>query len=313
VTRSFWLSVLMLLLVSGHSVAAPPARVTGELAELNVSALAATAERLYVASFDDGLFVVEHDGSSRRFHHPALSPHLNALAWSEPKKTLWLGTARGLVRCRMTERGSCQRLGGASAVHALLLRADGSLIAGGDAGLSFVEADETTRAYGKKQNAPFRSVWSLGESRGRLFVGAANGLFWGEAAAFGPGGPGLHRAALVFGNLPDDWVTALLVRGDRLLVGTYNAGVVGFELGAGDLASGGADRALGYVNPAGLFALDGARVAVASMNGLRVGELGETRQLETRERDVTAVAPALGGGYWVGTRRGLEWFAALAP
>lgn len=308
---SRWFSWVVFAVFFG--LGAPVSAAERALPGLNVSALAATSERLYVAGFDDGLYAIERDGSARRAHDAATSPHINALAWSEAAQTLWLGTARGLVRCDMRQGQRCSRLGSTSAVHALLLRGDGSLVAGGDAGLSFV-SDGAVRAFGKKQSAPFRSVWALAEAGGRLFVGSTNGLFWGEPSRFVPGAAvKLERAAIVLGNLPDDWVTALLPLSDELLVGTYNAGVVSFSLSGAAPALHGADRAPGYVNPAGLFALDEAHVAIASMDGLRRGALGDTHLTPTQARDVTALAPALGGGYWVGTRQGLERLPRLSP
>jgi len=307
-----WL-LLALLLTVARGAAAETAKLPRGLTDVNVAALASGAERLYVASFDEGLFIVERDGRSRRFEDRALSPHVNALAWSEPRQTLWLGTARGLVRCAMTPPATCQRVGSSSAIHALLLRADGSLVTGGDAGLSFV-SDGELRSFGKKQRAPFRSVWSLAEADGTLFVGTTSGLFWGEPGAFtADGAVTLERAALVRGNLPDDWVTALAARDGLLLVGTYNAGVVSFVRTRGTLEGLRAERELGYVNPAGVVALDDGRIAVATMAGLFVGTLGQTRLVGGGGRDVTAFAPARSGGYWVGTRKGLEWLARVEP
>jgi ligand-binding sensor domain-containing protein len=299
----------LLLVWSAHASPAP--RAVPGLSTINVAALVSTPKRLYVAGFDEGLFVVEGDGPARRFQHAGLSPHINALAWSERTQTLWLGTARGLMRCLMTRQPRCEQVGSTSAVHALLLRSDDSLVAGGDAGLTFVGAG--TRQFGKKQGAPFRSVWGLAEADGRLFVGTTNGLFWARAAAFAPGGAKLERAAVVLGSLPDDWVTALLAAPGQLLVGTYNAGVVRFAVGPSGLAADGRDGELGYVNPSGLFALDDQRLAIASMDGLHAGRLGSTTRLTTRGNDVTAIAPAHGGGYWVGTRHGLEWIASFEP
>jgi len=42
------------------------------------------------------------------------------------------------------------------------------------------------------------------------------------------------------------------------------------------------------------------------MDGLRQGALTQTRRLGSLARDVTAVARAIDGGYWLGTRQGLE-------
>lgn len=288
------------------ALAAPPAKPRG-LPALNVAALLASEAQLFVAGFDEGLYIVDRAGDARPFADPALSRHINALAWSERERTLWLGTARGLTRCHLVAPASCTRVGPSSAVHALLLRSDGSIVAGGDAGLTFSTASGT-RTIGKKQAAPYRSVWALAEgSDGTLFVGATNGLFWARAAAIARGDAKLQRASLVTGALPDDWVTALLLQGDELHVGTYNAGIASFTFDAGELRSSGDDPSAGYVNPAGLFGVRAGVLAVASMTGLRMGAPGQTTIVATRARDITALAPAHAGGYWVGTRQGLEW------
>jgi ligand-binding sensor domain-containing protein len=297
---------VLLLLQGAVALAAPPAKPRG-LPALNVAALVASEAALFVAGFDEGLYIVDRAGDAHAFEDPALSRHINALAWSERERTLWLGTARGLTRCRLAAPTSCTRLGPSRAVHALLLRSDGSVVAGGDAGLTFSTAS-STRTIGKKQAAPYRSVWALAESPdGTLFVGATNGLFWAGSAAIASGDAELRRASLVTGDLPDDWVTALLLRGDELHVGTYNAGIASFTFDAGQLRSTGVDPGAGYVNPAGLFGLGNGVLAVATMTGLRLGAPPQTTVVSTRARDVTALAPAHTGGYWIGTRQGLEW------
>jgi len=303
--------LLLLLTLCGLSAPAQAHQLRG-LPALNVAALATSTEELFVAGFDEGLFIVGPDGNARRFQDPALSPHINALSWSESTRTLWLGTARGLVGCELIRAARCRRVGPTSAVHALLQLDAGSLLGGGDAGLTFVD-QRGARVFGKKQSAPFRSVWALAVAAGRLYVGTTNGLFWGAPEAFAPGGASLGRASLVSGNLPDDWVTALLPQKDRLFVGTYNAGVVSFTLGTKQPSSEASDVALGYVNPAGLSALGDDRLAVASMDGLHTGTLSATVRVATRGRDITAIVPAKAGGYWVGTRQGVEWLATLAP
>ncbi|MEO8903141.1 MAG: hypothetical protein ABI488_13620 [Polyangiaceae bacterium] len=289
--------------VASTAAHAEPAHLP-ELPRLNVAALAASDSQLFVGGFDAGLYVVERDGTARHLDDPALSSHINALAWSERERTLWLGTARGVARCKLGV--GCERLGPARAVHALLLRRDGSLIAGGDAGITFVTG-EHTQSIGKKQGASYRSVWSLAESGdGTLFVGAINGLFWGDARAARHGGK-LSRASIVTGALPDDWVTALFVQGSRVHVGTYNSGVVSFQWAAGQLNSESADPTLGYVNPAGVVATSHDTLAFATMDGLRIGVPGKTTLRDTQGRDITAILPAWRGGYWIGSRHGLEW------
>jgi ligand-binding sensor domain-containing protein len=299
-------------LLGAQASAEPPAMPRG-MPALNVAALASSAERLYVGGFDDGLFIVEPSGEAHHFEDAALSPHINALAWSERDHVLWLGTARGLTRCRMAPTAACTRIGPSNAVHALHLQSSGSVVAGGDAGLTFVTG-ESSQAFGKKQGAPFRSVWAIAEADdGTLLVGTTSGLFWGNAAAFAQQGANLKRAAIVTGSLPDDWVTALLHEKGRLYVGTYNAGTASFHLEADQLRSDGVDPLPGYVNPAGLFALGEGNLAIATMNGLRSGTPGRTNMIQTNARDITALVSAPKGGYWIGTRQGLEWLPALLP
>lgn len=298
------LRVALVLLVLCTSAWASAQELRG-LPPLDVAALATAGDRLYVGGFDDGLYVVEPSGAARRLKNPALFQHVNALAWSEAEQTLWVGTARGLTRCRMHPSVACRRLGPSSAVHTLYLRSDGETVAGGDAGLTFVHGD-STEVFGKKQGAPFRSVWALGERDGALFVGATNGLFWGNRAHFATGASKLSRAAIVLGTLPDDWVTALLWQGDQLQVGTYNAGVASFRWHDARLVPGAVQAAYGYVNPNGIVALDDARFAVTSMDGLWSSAQEPQRLLASHE-DTTAVAKASGGGYWIGTRHGLRW------
>jgi ligand-binding sensor domain-containing protein len=279
-------------------------------AHLDVSALAASNERVYVGSFDRGLYVLEQRRTLRPVADPALGPDINALAWSEREHTLWVGTARGLTRCPTGK--SCARVGPESSVHAVALAASGVVIAGGDAGLVFVDG-ERVRTYGKKEGAPFRSVWALAEVGGRLFAGTTSGLFWGAPAAFSSRHAALGRAAIVLGTLPDDWVTALGAYEDELLVGTYGAGVAEFRNGESGLAPARLEPALGYVNPAGITTLGPECAAVATMDGLRVGPMNGAVAIPTRARDVTAVVADPNGGYWIGTRAGLEPWLGRCP
>ena len=297
------LLVLLFALCCARRAIAEATPRPGPLA-VNVAALAASRERLYVGSFDQGLFIVERDGHAHAFQDRALNAHINALAWSESAQLLWVGTARGLLRCSMKQPAGCRRIGLSRAVHALHLGSTGELVAGGDAGLTFVQGD-VSRVFGKKQGAPFHSVWALAERDGTWFVGSTNGLFWGQPTSFAPNGA-LQRASLVQGDLPDDWVTALLPQGDRLYVGTYNAGVTRFRVQGQTLTTEVTDLEPGYVNPAGIVTLDSGELAIASMDGLRQGALTQTRRLGSLARDVTAVARAIDGGYWLGTRQGLE-------
>jgi hypothetical protein len=219
-----------------------------------------------------------------------------------------------LTHCEFEPKRSCKRVGGDDNVHALVLLPDGGVVAGGGRELSFVTPrGRVHEKLDKKRDWPFGAVWSLALAPdGTLFVGGTSGLYWAPLASFtapAAGRPRLFaRAAMVTGELDDDWVTAIAVRGDKLHVGTYNAGVVSFDRDDGRLLDPQRSAALGYVNPAGIQLLGTNTLAVATMEGLRVGGHGGWHRLPTQSRDVTCVLPASfpGGGYVVATRTGLE-------
>jgi ligand-binding sensor domain-containing protein len=304
-----------LFLILGRTAEAG-GRAATHLAGLDVAALATSPDALFVGAFDGGLFRVRETGQAEEIVDPALHRHINALAWDDSQQELWVGTARGLAVCSFSPGFACRRIGDASYVHALLLLGNGSLAVGADGGLGFVDRNHTVSVWRKKDGAPFRSIWSLAEAKdGTLLVGTTNGLFWGPRADFAEHHErSLRRAAIVNGMLPDDWVTAVALENDRVYVGTYNAGVATFERKNGALVAHGSDRELGYVNPAGLLPLGTDGLAVATMDGLRVGALGNMGRVDTLASDVTAVvaAPA-GGGYFVASRRGVQWVASLTP
>ena len=290
-----------------------PARRVGPAAlpSGDISAVAASDRELFVGSFDRGLFVVR--GSTlQQASSEGLNPNINALAWHAREQLLWVGTARGTSRCARSQSGSlsCRRVGGGSSVHAVLVLTDGTVVSGGDGGLEFLARDgKVLRTFARKQSAPFRAVWALAEGEaGTLFVGTTNGVFWGTVAAFTPRGR-LMRAAMVTGELQDDWVTALLSKQGRLYVGTYNAGLASFEVAEEKLTLLRFDRGLGYVNPAGISALAADRLAVATMDGLHVGLPGAFSKVESLAEDVTSVLPVRTDqgqlAAWVGTRSGL--------
>lgn len=293
---------------SGHLEHAPLAG----LPTSDISAVARDDARLFVGTFDRGLFVVSGDAIERVDF--GVNPNINALAWDATAQALWVGTARGASRCEaaLGRPLACRRVGQSVAVHALLVTRGGSIVAGGEQGVSvFGRGGRTERELGAKQRAPFRAVWALSESeQGVLYVGTTNGLFFTKTSALQrqplDGAPPFQRISFVSGELPDDWVTALATTADRLAVGTYNAGLSMFREVGAKLESADFDTSLGYVNPAGLALLSDGRIAVATMDGLRVGTPGQFRTVPTLGRDVTGVLPTSSGEYWIASRRGLE-------
>jgi ligand-binding sensor domain-containing protein len=301
------------ILGGGRGVAAEPV-FTGD-----VAALAVDGERLFIGAFDRGVFEAAPGASVTAFADPAIDLDVNALLVDRAREHLYVATARGVARCALHPR-RCERVGGRASEHALIELSNGVVLAGGDNGVLAIApgAGRVTTEYSRKSGAPFRAVWAFAEAAdGTVFVGATNGLHYGSANTFVPGEPApaklkLARAGMVTGDLPDDWVTALTLapgQGETLHVGTYNSGVTSFRVAAGAIARSTQDVALGYVNPAGVTPLSGGRLAVATMDGLRVGASGKWATVATDARDVTAVLAApgeLAGAYWVATRHGVS-------
>ncbi len=298
-------------LYAGVGGAKPTRLMAPSLPTGDVAAIAAGAERLFVGTFDRGLFVAGPDGRVEPLRNPAVHSHVNALAWDEPRDTLWIGTARGLVRCSMAGQPHCQRVGGAGAIHAILVLDDGRTVAGGDAGLTLLDAAGRVEwSLGHKQGAPFSAVWALAATSETLFIGTTRGLFYGPWDAFrghaaeGPWGL-MRRVSAITGNLAEDWVTALAVDDAELVVGLYHSGIVAFSTNGPTLRRVRSDASLGYVNPGGIVPVGGGRFALATMDGLRVGKLGALHRVPTLASDVTGVT-RLGGTYYVATRRGVQ-------
>ncbi len=279
----------------------------------DISAVARDGSRLFVGTFDRGLFVVS-GGAIERVEF-GVNPNVNALAWDEAARALWVGTARGVSRCEARPHAAlaCRRVGQSVAVHTLAVSVSGALLVGGDQGLTVFDRSGTTeREFGAKQSAPFRAVWALSESAsGVLYVGTTSGLYFTPTKALRglatDATPAFERVSFVSGDLPDDWVTALASARGTVFVGTYNAGLSTFREHDGRLEAADFDTALGYVNPAGITPLPDGRIAVATMDGLRIGTPGNFQTLPTLGRDVTGVlATTATGDAWVASRRGLE-------
>ena len=107
------------------------------------------------------------------------------------------------------------------------------------------------------------------------------------------------------------WVTALAVKDDRIVAGTYHGGITEFTLpadGGGTIAS--AHLGDGWVNPGGLT-FDGDRLLAATMDGLAIRTGASSTSSSTWTiasglpgRDTTAAVRA-GTTLYVATRRGL--------
>jgi ligand-binding sensor domain-containing protein len=294
----------------------------------DVSALAASGGRMAVGTFDHGVAIYEH-GAFAIVAGLAANEAVEAATWQGrgAHAVLLLGTARGLVR--VAPDGTTTRLGTrdglpSARVRSLLVLADDRVLVGTDEGAAFVDGDriapiagprargnETHKGRGPRALAsPMHATWALAASNdGTLWVGTTAGLYYGRGGRY-------RRASVATGELTDDWVTALAVRGADVFVGTYAGGVTHLRMHDGTLSAADASHVSRRSHPSGVsinpdgLALIGGELLAATMEGLLVRPAGDddaTWQLRADAapgRDVTAVRLA-DGALWVASRRGI--------
>lgn len=295
----------------------------------DISAVVADGARLWVGTFDQGLATYDPGHGWRRI--AGTDPRINALAL-EPQENgdggddgdgadrgdrgarVWVATAEGIQVVDATG-GIVRRLGKADglpsrSVLAIVRLADGRIVAGTSVGAAFVDGTGVHRVGPHGLGARgIGNVWAIAQTPAGLWLGTTTGLYRGPATGWtskdGSDDPAAapdrwQRMSVATGQLRDDWVTALAVRGDAVWAGTYNGGVVRID---GDTATalGG-----GWVNPSGLV-WDGDRLLAATMDGLLAGDGVAATWTATPGlpgRDATA-AVRTGKTLWIATRRGL--------
>ncbi len=218
-----------------------------DLGSNDVSALARDGERLWIGTFDRGLSVLDGE-TVVRVKDPAVDEKINAIAVERVPgggSVIWVATARGLDRLEPRDGGfGVSRFGEldglpSSDVHAVAPLASGGVLVGTGRGAAIV-ADGHVTALGEKHGVAPGAVYAVAEGApGTLYLGTSRGVLVGtvesrEVVARGaparpdagaPAAPPWVQLSMATGDLDDDWVTALVVRGNRIYVGTYNAGV----------------------------------------------------------------------------------------
>ncbi len=275
----------------------------------DVAALAEFGGKLWLGSFDRGLHVVEGD-ASKPVASTQIDRRVNALL-STPTR-LWVGTARGLLSLDRSGKVVANIDAAAGLentdVHAIAALSGGRVAVGTGHGFAIVSGSQVTN-YGKKSELPLKSVWALAPAeRDGLWLGTTRGLYlWRQGEA-------LRRFSVSSGHLRDDWVTSLLVQGDRLFVGTYAHGVTELRLTQNSpvLVS---HLDGGYVNFGGLSHQDGALYAATMSGLLRRDSSAESGWVKLERAapgvDVTARLSRASGEVVVASRRGLGVTSAV--
>jgi ligand-binding sensor domain-containing protein len=218
---------------------------------------------------------------------------------------LWIATDRGVFWHDGRIFSRVDDPDGPGIVHATSLHVDrqGALWVTTTQKFCRARADRWRCWRGEDSFAQLHAVTT--DARGRVWVGSLHGLY-----LFDPARGSFDRRTVSSGDLPVDWVTALIPWGDGVMAGTYHGGL---SIGDGSsrfhiVREGDGGLPSGWVNP---HALDrvGADAWIGTLErGLVIGRPGAWQQL-TRANglpsdDVTDVLVD-GDAIWIATRGGL--------
>jgi ligand-binding sensor domain-containing protein len=270
----------------------------------DITATLAHADAVWVGTFEHGL-AVARAGRWQVLADPQLGTQVNALAPADGGR-VWVATTRGLHRVGLdlTQAGAKLEVETWTAKqglpHANILSlaplATGELLIGTHAGVAILDTQGQLRPLGRKARS--WATWAVAEGRdGTLWLGTTQGLIrWRSDGTWEP-------LSMLSGQLADNWVTALLVDGDTVHIGTYAGGVTSLRK-HGRAGWAATQLGGGRVNPGGLALVDG-QLAAATMKGALIREGDRWRPLaEATFEDVTAIVP-IGSQVWIASRRGL--------
>ena len=311
------------LIVNGHSILALTAdglfqsgRQQGEwtpvfthtepkLTDRNIAAVAPDDRgRLWVGYFDRGLDIVRRDGPRPEHIEDSTIFCVNRIVHDRERERVAIATANGLAILGRdgARRQTLTKAAGLIASHVtdVLVRPDGSMIAGTPAGVSFVDASRISSIYafhGLVNN----HVYALGQVGNRTLVGTLGGLSVIES------GLASVRFTTANSGFKHNWITAVLPTETDVFIGTYGGGIM--HMGGAGAWEPFPDLPPAFeTNPNAMAASDRAVYAGTLDRGLAVFDRSASRwRWITRglpSMNVTAVA-ARGGSVWVGTDNGL--------
>jgi ligand-binding sensor domain-containing protein len=288
--------------------------LTGGLPTGDVTAMVRAFGTIWVGTFEHGLARMRGGASfepvsTERWN---LDRRINDLAVSGRGRTerLWIATDRGLYWHDGRVFARVEDPHGPSWIHATSLHVDAR-------GAVWVTTSRELCSYRNEhwqcwvgdERFPVAQLQAVTtDASGRVWVGSLHGLYRFDEAS-----GRFTRHTVSSGDLPVDWVTALVPWGRGVMAGTYHGGLAigdgeGFRVvreGQGGLAS-------GWVNPHAIERVgDDAWIGTLE-RGLMIGRPGAWRHLTTADGlpsdDVTGVL-AERDAVWVATRGGLARFS----
>jgi len=287
----------------GRACRIGPAEAASGLPSGHVTTLVAHLGEIYVGTFDAGLARLEGD----RFVPVRGAPRfVNALLSDGP--SLHIGTPKGLFRLERTPSADVVRRAPVALpsqhVNGLARGRDGTLWVATGGGLVGI-GPTGVRVIDASAGLPGRIVYAVAiAGDGAVWAGTAGGAARIATVDDAAGG----RVAITAythagGQLPHDWVNALLPDGDAILAGTYDAGVWRLTPDGVGRPVRGLEAA--WVNPGGLARMGEALLVSTLGGGLLIRRGGAVlRQANLPSQDVTSILRHR-GSLWIGTRGGL--------
>lgn len=300
------------LIGAGGSVASLS---SGGLLSGDVTALERAFGAVWVGTFTHGLARIRDgrvepaDRATSRWGLDRRVNHLAVTGRGTPGERLWIATDRGLYwhdGRRFVQVQDPVAPGASEHVTSLHVQpSSGDLWVASSRQLSRL-SEGRWQSWTGDETLPIVNLHAVtSDRRGNIWAGSLHGLF-----RFDPETGSFERHSVSSGDLPVDWVTAIVPWGEGIVAGTYHGGLSWYDgrtfriepESAGGLPS-------GWVNPHAL-GWAGELLWIGTLErGLAFGRDGQWGQLDLADglpsRDVTAVLPDGDGAVWVGTRGGL--------
>jgi ligand-binding sensor domain-containing protein len=292
--------------LAAHAFGWEPAMKSGPalLSDRNISALAADSTgRVWVGYFDRGLDVLSPDNPRPRHVEDEHVFCVNRIFADAKTGTINVATANGLVRFDSSgsEQQVLTRADGLIADHVsdVVAYRDGLALAT-PAGLTFLDAGGASSLYAFN-GIVNNHVYALGVSGDQLMAGTLGGLSQLDKGIV------TVNYTTATSNLKHNWITAVVPVGSEWMVGTYGAGILGFDRSGHFRAF---EKASGpfEVNPNAMLVTSGYVLAGTLAKGLylfdRQAERWSVVDVGLPSSNVTALSAA-NGFIYIGTDNGL--------
>lgn len=298
--------------VSGRSAGGRSATAitSGGLPSGDVTALARAFGTLWVGTFGDGLARMrggQFEAATSAHERWTVDRRINDLAVTGrgAHERLWIATDRGLYWHDGRVFSRVEDPDGPSWIHTTAMHVDGGALWVTTSRELCRYRASRWRCWTGDPTFPVAQLHAVTtDRRGRVWVGSLHGLY-----RFDPDTERFTRHTVSSGDLPVDWVTAVVPWGDGVMAGTYHGGLaIGDGAGFRIVREGQAGLPSGWVNPHAIRRR-GDRVYIGTLErGLVIGRPGAFTHLTRADGlpsdDVTDVLPDR-GGVWVATRGGL--------